>query len=427
MKRAATTTRSRTRRKTGAPAATPVRGRRVPRCGQRRKVPARRYVSGRTQLFLVLLTGLFYTGIVALTAGRYGGNLSALIVAGGHFVRTYPGTPGHHIVIYRAISYDGLGYYYIAGNPFMHGSYIHDALRYQRIGYPLLVWLLSLGQRAWQPVLMVAVNLIAVMTVAFLAVRLIRQYAGGANVWWALACAVNPALIIGVQNDLAEPLLMALALAGLLLYLQERIAWATVAFAAALLTREVGILFLVPLLLAELAAWRLARFGVLALSVGPYLIWHAIVTQIIGYSSTVTVARNFQAFLVGMRLELADLPHMVAAQRVQFPGIAATMLLVVAGVAVATVQAWQRYDVVIGGLLVHCGAALFGAWVIWEGYLSAPRVFGGLYPLLVLAYLRHGSRNRGFAPLLVLVGLLTLFILLEQVIFAQTQPYYVTP
>jgi len=381
----------------------------------------------RTLLLVALLTGLIYGAVVAITISHYSDNVSALIVAGEQFVERYPGSPGHHTVVYRHDSYDGLGYYYIAGNPFMRDPYIHDALRYQRIGYPFLVWAVSLGQRAWQPGAMIGVNIVAVMAVALLAGALIMWYAPGASVWWALACAVNPALIIGVRDDLIEPLLTALALAGLLLYLRGRVGWAALVFAAALLTREVGILFLAPLLVAELTARRWPRFVVLALSVVPYLIWQQIVTRAIGYSSTDTVEHNFQPLLVGMRLVVAGLPYVPAWERMYVPGIVAAMVIVVAALAVAAWQAWRRYDVVLGGIIVHCIAALFGGWVIWQGYRSAPRVFGGLYPLLIFAYLLYRRRNPGFAPVVGLILLLTIFVFVTQVVVAPTQAYYVTP
>lgn len=381
----------------------------------------------RTLLLVALLTGLIYAAAVGITVSRYDNNVSALIVAGEQYVKTYPGAPGQGVVIYRSTSYDGLGYYYIAGNPFMRTPNIGDALRYQRIGYPLLVWAVSLGRHDWQPAVMLGVNLAAVMAIALLAGAIIRWYAPGASPWWALACAVNPALIIGVRNDLVEPLLTALALGGLLLYLRGRIAWAALVFAAFLLTREVGVLFLVPLLVAELIARRPRRLVALALSVAPYLIWERVVARVIGHSSTVTVEHNFQPLLVGMRLVLADLPHAPAWERMHIPAIVAAMALVVAALAVAAWQARRRYDVVIGGIIVHCVAALFGGYVIWQGYRSAPRVFGGLYPLLIFAYLLYRRRNRGFAPLVLLVMLLTVYVFLTQVVLAPTQHYYVTP
>jgi len=393
--------------------------------------PAHGSMSGnspwRALLLVALLTGLIYGAVVAITMSRYGGNASALIIAGRKVVERYPGSPGRHTIVYRHDSYDGLGYYYIAGNPFMRAPYIHDALRYQRIGYPFLVWAASLGQRAWQPGVMIEVNIVAAMAVALLSGAIIMWYAPGASVWWALVCAVNPALIIGVRDDLIEPLLTALALAGLLLYLRGRVAWAALLFAATLLTREVGILFLAPLLAAELAARRWRRFVALALSVAPYLIWQQIVTRVIGYSSTVTVEHNVQPLLVGMRLVLAGLPHVPAWERMHVLTIVAAMVIVVAALAVTAWQAWRRYDVVLGGIIVHCVAALFGGWVIWQGYRSAPRVFGGLYPLLIFAYLLYRRRNPGFAPVVGLVLLLTLYVFLTQVVFAPTQPYYVTP
>jgi len=385
----------------------------------------------RAMALVALLTGLIYAAVVGITAGRYGNNLSALIVAGEPYVEQYAaqhtGSPGHHIVVYRYTSYDGLGYYYVAGNPFMRKPNIADALRYQRIGYPFLVWLLSLGRRPWQPAVMVGVNVAAVVAVALLAGAIIRRYAPGASPWWALACAVNPALIIGVQDDLIEPLLTALALGGLLLYLRGRVAWSSLLFAAALLTREVSVLFLIPPLVAELAARRFGRFAALALAVAPYLVWERVVARAIGHSSTATVEHNFQPPLVGMRLALAGFSHAPTWQRIHIPGIVAAMALVVAALAVAAWQARRRLDVVVGGIIVHCAAALFGGYVIWQGYRSAPRVFGGVYPLLIFAYLLYRRRNKGFAPLIGLIALLTAYVFLTQVLLAPAQPYYVTP
>jgi len=384
----------------------------------------------RTLLLVVLLTGLIYGGVVAITAHRYDNNVSALIVAGESFVEQYPGSPGRHIVIYRHDSYDGLGYYYIAGNPFMRAPTIGDALRYQRIGYPLLVWAVSLGRRDWQPAAMAAVNIAAVLAVALIAATIIRWYAPGVSPWWALACAVNPALLIGVRDDLIEPLLTALALAALLLYLRGRVVWAALVFAAVLLTREVGILYLLPLLVAEVVARRPRRLGLLAFSVAPYLVWERVVARVIGQSSTVTVEHNFQPLLVGMRLVLAGLFRAPAWQRIHFPAIVAAMVVVVAALAVAAWQARRRYDVVLGGIIAHGGAALFGGYVIWQGYRSAPRVFGGVYPLLIFAYLLYRRRDKGFAPLVApvaLVVLLTVYVFLTQIVLAPTQSYYVTP
>jgi len=163
-------------------------------------------------LLVTLVTALVYVAIIFLSVRPYHGNLSTLIHAGQREVKADPSGLGHHIVVYRDISYDGLSYYYVAGDPFLQRRAYRDAFRYQRIGYPLVVWAVSLGRRAWRSASMVGVNLAAVLCVAYLSGLIIRDVSERkTSVWWALACAINPMLIIGVQYDLGEPLMVALS------------------------------------------------------------------------------------------------------------------------------------------------------------------------------------------------------------------------
>jgi len=197
----------------------------------------------RGLLLVVLVAALIYGGVVALSVRHYHGNLSALIDAGDHSIGGYGRLIGHDVIIFRHTDgYDGLTYYFAADDPFLQQRVYHDVFRYQRIGYPVAVWAASLGQCALRPLAMVGVNIIAVLAVAYHSGLIILLWGKGTSVWWALACAVNPGLLIAVQEGLAEPLTIALSLLGLLLYMRQRVAWAALAFAAALLTREVAVL-----------------------------------------------------------------------------------------------------------------------------------------------------------------------------------------
>src|SRR5207244_2006650 len=145
--------------------------------------------------------------------------------------------------------------------------------------------------------------------VAYLSGLIILLYGEGASVWWALACAVNPSLIIGVQADLAEPMAMALSLAGLLLYLRKRVGWTALALAAALLTREVAILFVVPLLAAEIGARHLRRALALLMAVVPYLVWQVVLWRVFGQAGVGMSKGNFDLPFIGLRAVVAAAHH----------------------------------------------------------------------------------------------------------------------
>jgi hypothetical protein len=377
-------------------------------------------------VLVVLVVAAVYAAVIGWSVRRYSGNLSALIDAGELVVKTEPGALGHHIIVFRnSIGYDGLAYYNVAADPFLQRTF-RDAFRYQRIGYPLVVWAVSLGQQKWRPVAMVGVNVVAVLVVAYLSGLIILLYGEGASVWWALACAVNPSLIIGVQRDLAEPLTVALALVGLWLYLRQRIGWSAVALAAAMLTREVAILFIVPLVVGAIGARRIRRAMALALAVVPYVIWQLILERNLGHAGVSASTGQFVQPLMGIRAVVVATLHATPWHKAGWASVVAVMMFVFGVVVVsALLLLRRRYDVVVGSMLVHAVAALFAASSIWLGFASAARVFGGLYPLTVFAFAHH--RTRPLALLIAGIIALSLFTLIRFAALNPPEPYYVTP
>ena len=91
-----------------------------------------------------------------------------------------------------------------------------QSYRYTRIGYPLLAWLVSLGQHRLVPIALVAINLLAVAAMAYLGGMFARD--SGRHALWGLAFAAYFGLVISVGRDTAEPLAEACMLGGLLAY-----------------------------------------------------------------------------------------------------------------------------------------------------------------------------------------------------------------
>jgi hypothetical protein len=168
--------------------------------------------------------------------------------------------PGVMIGDPNAAGYDGQFYYRLALDPFnwhktAFGITMDQSYRYTRIGYPLLAWLVSLGQHQFVPVALVAINLLGVAAMAFLGGMFARD--SGRHALWGLAFAAYFGLVISVGRDTAEPLAEACMLGGLLAYRRSRPVLATCLFTVGAITRET--ILLAPAAIAVVRLVAIAR------------------------------------------------------------------------------------------------------------------------------------------------------------------------
>ncbi len=147
------------------------------------------------------------------------GHLSLFIMAG--HVYTHRAELPRGLLLVPSAGYDGQFYYRLALDPAnwhatAFGITMDQSYRYTRIGYPLLAWIFSLGQHQLVPVVLVALNLLAVAAMAMLGGMFAR--ASGRHALWGLAFAAYFGLVISVGRDTAEPVAEACMLGGLLAY-----------------------------------------------------------------------------------------------------------------------------------------------------------------------------------------------------------------
>jgi hypothetical protein len=167
------------------------------------------------------------------------GNFGAFILVGRHF--SVPSQVPHGIPIQPTYGYDGQFFYRLALNPanLAHTAYgitTDRSYRYMRIGYPALTWLVSAGQHALVPVMLVAVNIAAIGAIGYLG-GMFAQAAGR----HALAGLLLPAyfgLLTSLSRDTAEPLAAVCLLGGLLAIRSRRPILAACLLAFCALTRE---------------------------------------------------------------------------------------------------------------------------------------------------------------------------------------------
>lgn len=191
-----------------------------------------------------LLPGLIAAAAaVALVVARWAGwahrNVANFILVGRHFANPAQMPPG--IPLQPTYGYDGQFYYRLALNPAnlaqtAYGIRADHSYRFMRIGYPAVTWVVSLGQHALVPIMLITVNVAAVGALGYFGGVLARQ--GGRHVLWGLLLAAYFGLVTSVSRDTAEPLAAALLLAGLLALRARRPLAAALLLAFGTLTRE---------------------------------------------------------------------------------------------------------------------------------------------------------------------------------------------
>ena len=152
--------------------------------------------------------------------------------------------------------YDGQFYYRMASSPLdfdatSHGVTLDSEVRLQRIGYPAITWLITLGATIPVTFGLVAVNVIGMGLIAGIGAELARRHRR--NPWWGLALASYYGFAFTIAKDLTEITEVTFLLLALLAAHHRRWIPAALALSVMVLTRE-SAMFVVP----ALAVWRLS-------------------------------------------------------------------------------------------------------------------------------------------------------------------------
>ncbi|MEO8971648.1 MAG: hypothetical protein ABI406_08630 [Ktedonobacteraceae bacterium] len=212
-----------------------------------------------------LIVACLYVLFIGLDALFHHHNVLYYVHIGPRFSLHIPhGAPG----------YDGQFFYQIARNPFHAASFIdRPSYRYQRIIYPLLVTILSLGKTSFIPYMLLLVNFVSIVLGTELLARLfVKQKL---SPWYSLAFGLYFGQATAFIFDLTEPLTYFLVCLGLFLLLQKRTAAAALCMGFAVLSRETAILFPLGYIILYLyqKRWQdVLRF--LLLSIAPTVAWY---------------------------------------------------------------------------------------------------------------------------------------------------------
>ena len=191
---------------------------------------------------ITLLGGTLFVILRWLNAGHR--HLSSFLVIGRSSVTAGSLPPG--LIVTPGSGYDGQFYYRLALAPwnFHHqfsGIVMDLPVRFQRIGYPAVVWASSLGHRSAVPLMMVIVNVLALGALGLACGRWAQQL--GRHALWGLLPATYFGFVYTLSRDLTELLAAALLVGGLVALRNKNFALAALSLSAAVLTRETALIF----------------------------------------------------------------------------------------------------------------------------------------------------------------------------------------
>jgi hypothetical protein len=200
----------------------------------------------------------------------YGGNWTGLFCTGALLPPPAALASEHIYTNTGSVGYDGQAYHYIAHDPFFQRGFskaLDDPrLRTQRILFPLLAWLLALGNDSHIDAGLIGAQLLfcgaGVYWLSSFAV--IQQR----SVWWGLWFVALPPVLVSIDRELADSGLAALAV-GFALFTRTsrwRAVWLICTLAA--LTRDTGSVLAIAMILSFVweGEWRRAALFLLALA-----------------------------------------------------------------------------------------------------------------------------------------------------------------
>jgi hypothetical protein len=357
----------------------------------------------RSPIVPAVIIAICYITFFVLLLRTRNGDVSLFVIAGGENVDASK-VPAGLTVIPNIGGYDGIWFYRLALNPFSgeqkaHGIRLDNPpYRQQRIGYPFIVWILSLGHSAWIPALLVAVNIVAAAAMAAFAGAFAKRF--GLNPLWGVIVPLYPGFVLTFSRDLAEIVAAMFAMGAIWAITSRRNAAAAILLTCAVLTRETTLLLAVALAgswLIEKLMRRERRIGVItfALPIAVYVVWQIFLAIRWGVSPLRAGAPDRQLPFVEFARFLAAASY----RRDHLERLYFLESLFLAAVVIVIVLVWRRSRVPMEWKLAWLGyLAIFSILphTIWLEDYGFLRIFADLFLVSAALIIPSFSSARWF-------------------------------
>lgn len=346
-----------------------------------------------------LVAALLYAWFLITLIHARSDDVSRFVVAGGPGVDARAVPPGLTVRSDLA-GYDGTMFYRLALNPFTREQTAHGitldnpAYRQQRIGYPLLAWIASLGRARALPWVLVLINYLGVIAIAWTGALIAVHFE--ANAMWGLAFALYPGFLMTISRDLSEIVACAFLLGAVLAFLKERPYLGASLLTFAIFTREMAIIVAIALLLRRkwTALIPAGLFAVWQIALG--LMWGVLPLKARHPQLTIPFS-EFIAFFT------AAAPRRIYMQRLYF---AECVLLAL--VVIAVVLLWRRTNIALEWRVAWLGYLVLFATLphdVWTEDFGFLRILGDFFVMSAVLIVASTSTAARWIVLLLSAGL----------------------
>jgi hypothetical protein len=348
-----------------------------------------------TSAILPLVVGLLLALVIVVGHLRVlGDDFSIFVRAAPPFAQ--PATaPASLRMLEPAQAYDGQFFYRLAVDPGMTGqssvSLDQPNYRQQRILYPAIVHIVSLGTEAWVPLALVAVNVAALVLLGGLGARFAVEL--GAPGWWGVALPLWAGFTFSLARDLSEIVQACFLVATLLALQQGRWRLAAVPMALAVLARETAVILAFAMVTSSVLehlrghrpthnSWCAGAVGVVCYAGLQAALWARW-----GTPAFVTGAPNLLAMPLAAPLRYLGMVGLLG--RVEFAFFA---LLVVLGLLAPRVPGYVRL-----ALVAYVALVLSLSTSVWDGDVAWLRAATEAAMLAWVSIFHAGPRRLAFA------------------------------
>lgn len=348
-------------------------------------------------LFTTLIVAVVYFIYLILLLVRFDFNPAYLISMGEKFadLKQLP----NNLVVWKNHGYDGQFYYRLALNPFTlkqeeFGITIDiPSYRQQRIIYPFLTWIFSLGEKEFVPATLLIINFVALVMIGFIGGHFAKSLK--LHSLWGLVFVIHPGFPYTFSRDLTEILQAFFLLSALLFIKTHRYLNTALLLTLAILTRETALVVAISLLLTFKSRYFL-------IPVVCYVIWQLVLFLNWGQApillANLNLGFSFSGIISYLRSTLGLATY---GQKLGFIQLSFLLIFVIAVFNAFTSSKAIRF-IKIAWVLYLAMALLYTSY-IWVADIAFFRALTEFYILGATILLSSKSKIKNFVFLLTLV------------------------
>lgn len=338
---------------------------------------------------IILASIIVFFAFLGLYFFKFNGNIYGFFRIGSVF----PFSP--HLDLQKAfifqgeLGFDGQQFLSIALDPFLENSDTLSTLdsprlRYRRILYPLLGYLLGFGHPQFIPYALVGINFCAII----LLVKIVRQYCQQHYYpsWQSLFVLCIPGLWITFTFSTADLLNSLLCIAAIYYYQIQKKAFSGVAIAAAFLTKEISVMLGIALLFVSVRERNWKQIPYFFVAFIPAIFWHIYVLLKLKSQGFLGVAENFGHPFFGIGQKSLSLLTEGFAHKNVFEAYAFLLLLsIFAANFLISMRFVKENRIIFWGTLLYSVLFVSSKMSMLSYFLNYPRQYIDVYFLLLLS------------------------------------------